>query len=204
MKATKHPEGFSELINDFKIMKLTEKQEAFCQAYIENSNKNEAYRVAYDADSMGANSVNVAAQELFKNPIITLRIEELQNEIRERNKIKIDDVLSVLTDMIKFDISELYDENDNLKSIHDIPKAHRQMISSLKIFEEFQGMGAAKEFIGNTKEIKTLNKLDVIEKFMKHLGGYEKDNKQQQSNVIVSTLLPEEIKKINDSLETTY
>jgi len=163
-------------------MALTEKQEAFCQAYIENSNKNEAYRIAYDADSMGANSVNVAAQELFKNPIITLRIEELQNEIKERNKIRIDDVLSVLTDMIKFDISELYDENDNLKSIHDIPKQHRQMITSMKSDHLYGG----KEIIGETKEIKTLNKLDVIEKFMKHLGGYEKDNSQKKPEPLSS------------------
>jgi len=183
-----------------KATKLTEKQERFCQAYIELDNKSRAYRVAYDADAMNENSVAVAAQEAFKNPNVSLRIEQLQKEIRERNKIKIDDVISILTDMIKFDISELYDENDNLKSIHDIPKQHRQMITSVKSDHLYGG----KEIIGETKEVRTLNKLDVIEKFMKHLGGYEKDNKQQQSNVIVSTLLPEEIKKINDSLETTY
>jgi len=157
-------------------MALTEKQEAFCQAYIELDNKSRAYRVAYDADAMNENSVAVAAQEAFKNPNVSLRIEKLQNEIKERNKVKIDDVLSVLTDMIKFDISELYDENDNLKSIHDIPKHHRQMITSVKSDHLYGG----KEIIGETKEIKTLNKLDVIEKFMKHLGGYEVDNKQKQ------------------------
>jgi len=165
-------------------MALTEKQERFCQAYIELDNKSRAYRVAYDADAMNENSVAVAAQEAFKNPNVSLRIEELQNEIKERNKIKIDDVLSVLTDMIKFDISELYDENDNLKSIHDIPKKHRQMIMSLKTDHLYGG----KEIIGETKEIKTLNKLDVIEKFMKHLGGYEKDNQQKSTGVTIFQL----------------
>jgi len=160
-------------------MALTDKQELFCLAYIELSDKNKAYRQAYDADAMNSNSVNVAAQELFKNPIVTLRIEELQSELRERNKVKIDDVLSVLTDMIKFDISELYDENDNLKSIHDIPKQHRQMITSVKSDHLYVG----KEIIGETKEIKTLNKLDVIEKFMKHLGGYEVDNRQKKIEI---------------------
>jgi phage terminase small subunit len=159
-------------------MELTEKQERFCQAYIEFGNKSEAYRQAYDADAMNSNTVHVKACELFNNGKISVRIEELQNEIRERNKIKIDDVLSVLTDMIKFDISELYDENDNLKSIHDIPKSHRQMISSIKSDHLYGG----KEIIGETKEIKTLNKLDVIEKFMKHLGGYEKDNSQKSDS----------------------
>lgn len=165
-------------------MALTDKQESFCQAYIASGNKSDAYRVAYDADAMNSTSVRVAAFELFQNPNITQRVDELQKEIRERNKIKIDDVLSVLTDMIKFDISELYDENDNLKSIHDIPKQHRQMITSVKSDHLYGG----KEIIGETKEVKTLNKLDVIEKFMKHLGGYEKDNTQKSTGVTIFQL----------------
>jgi phage terminase small subunit len=172
-------------------MALTEKQEAFCNAYIESGNKNEAYRQAYDASVMNSNSVNVAAQELFKNPIITLRIEELQAEIRERNRIKIDDVIGILADMIRFDISELYDENDNLKSIHDIPKSHRQMISSVKSDHLYSG----KEIIGETKEIKTLNKLDVIEKFMKHLGAYKEDNNQKTQSQVTIFQLPDNGRK---------
>ena len=162
---------------------MTEKQEAYCQAYIELGDKSAAYRFAYDAEAMNSNTVNTKAWELHKHGEVTVRIEELQKELRERNKVKIDDVLAVLTDMIKFDISELYDENDNLKSIHDIPKQHRQMISSVKVFEEFTGGGLNRELIGYTKEVKTLNKLDVIEKFMKHLGGYEKDNSQKAVGV---------------------
>jgi len=172
-------------------MELTDKQEAFCQSYVELNDRSAAYRVAYDAEAMNSNSVRVAAHEVFNNPNVTLRIEELQSEIRERNKIKIDDVLSVLSDMIRFDISELYDENDNLKSIHEIPKAHRQMISSIKSDHLYGG----KEIIGETKEVKTLNKLDVIEKFMKHLGAYEKDNGQKNTSQVTIFQLPDNGRK---------
>ena len=88
-------------------MELTEKQERFCQAYIEFGNKSEAYRQAYDADAMNSNSVRVAANEAFNTPNVSLRIEELQKEARERNKVKIDDVLGYLADIIKFDIAEI-------------------------------------------------------------------------------------------------
>lgn len=169
-------------------MELTEKQERFCQAYIEFGNKSEAYRRAYDADSMNSNSVRVAANEAFNVPNVSLRIEELQKEARERNKVKIDYVLGVLADMIKFDIAEIYDENGRLKSIHDIPKAHREMISSIKVYEEFMNIVGQKELIGEVKEVKLLNKLDVIEKFMKHLGGYEKDNSQKTAGVTIFQL----------------
>lgn len=176
-------------------MELTEKQERFCQAYIEFGDKSRAYRDAYDADSMNSNSVAVEANKTFKLPNITLRIEELQKEIKERNKVKIDDVLGVLADMIKFDIAELYDEKGRLKSIHDIPKQHREMISSIKVYEEFMNVDGQRELIGETKEIKTLNKLDVIEKFMRHLGGYEKDNDQKKQSSVTIFQLPDNGRK---------
>ena len=171
-------------------MELTEKQEAFCQAYIQFGNKSEAYRIAYDADAMNQNSVNVKACELFKDGKITVRIEELQKEIRERNKVKIDDVLGKLADMINFDIAEIYDDEGRLKPIKDIPKPHREMINSVKVYEDFMNIGGQREKIGETKEVKILNKLDVIEKFMKHLGGYEKDNAQKaQTNKSIPIVL---------------
>lgn len=169
-------------------MELTEKQEAFCQAYIQFSNKSEAYRIAYDADAMNSNSVAVAAQEVFKNPNVALRIAELQKELRERNKVKIDDVIGYLADMIKFDIAEIYEEDGRMKSIHDIPKPHREMISSVKVYEDFMNIDGQREKIGETKEVRLLNKLDVIEKFMKHFGGYEKDNGQKTAGVTIFQL----------------
>lgn len=183
-------------------LELTDKQEKYCQAYVRLNDKSAAYREAYDADAMNSNTVNVKACELHKVGNVTVRIDELQAEIRERNKINIDDVLSVLTDMIKFDISEIYDNQDRLKSIHDIPKQHRQMITSLKTYEEYSGSGMTKELIGYTKEVKTLNKLDVIEKFMKHLGGYEKDNTQKQLLMVEKPITPEQAKKVLDDLDS--
>lgn len=172
-------------------MALTEKQERFCQAYIEFGDKGKAYRDAYDADAMNSNSVSVEANTMFKDPKITLRVEELQNEARERNKVKIDDVLGYLSDMIKFDIAEIYQEDGSLKSIHDIPKPHREMINSIKVYEDFANIGGEREKVGETKEVRLLNKLDVIEKFMKHFGGYEKDNKQKSEGSVTIFQLPD-------------
>lgn len=176
-------------------MELTEKQERFCQSYIELSDKSKAYRVAYDADAMNSNSVAVAAQEVFKNPNVTLRITELQKELRERNKVKIDDVIGYLADMIKFDIAEIYEEDGRMKSIHDIPKPHREMISSVKVYEDFMNIDGQREKIGETKEVRLLNKLDVIEKFMKHFGAYEKDNGQKNQSQVTIFQLPDNGRK---------
>lgn len=183
-------------------MELTEKQERFCQAYIEFGEKGRAYRDAFDADAMNSNSVAVEANKMFKDPKIALRVKELQDEIRERNKVKIDDVLGYLADMIKFDIAEIYEEDGRMKSIHDIPKPHREMISSIKVYEDFMSIDGQREKVGETKEVRLLNKLDVIEKFMKHFGGYEKDNSQKKleiNNIVPIT--PEQAKSLLEDLD---
>lgn len=166
-------------IEEIKPISLTAKQEAYCQAFIETNDKSASYRIAYDADAMNVNTVNTKAWELHKNGAIRDRITILQNELRERNKTKIDDVLGILSDMLKFDIAAIYDENGKLKPIQEIPRAHREMITSVKVYEEFMNIAGQREKIGEVKEVKILNKLDVIEKFMKHLGAYEKDNIQK-------------------------
>ena len=48
-------------------LKLTPKQEQFCQLHIELGNVSEAYRQAYDADSMNENTVNLKAKEALDN-----------------------------------------------------------------------------------------------------------------------------------------
>lgn len=159
--------------------KLTAKQENFCQAYIRLADKSAAYREAYDCSKMKPESINRKAVEMFENGNITARIEELQQEVIERNKITVDELIQTMAAMVRFDISDFYDENGNFKNIHDIPKEARLMISQIESDEIWIMNQGVKQTIGETKKIRTINKMDAIEKLMKHLGGYEKDNNQK-------------------------
>jgi len=156
-------------------MELTDKQESYCQNYIVCMNQSTAYRIAYDADSMNANSVAREACLLHANPNITQRIKQLQAEHYERNKASIDELVNVLSGMVRFDIADLYDDSGNLLPIKEMPLIARQMISELTSDEIKMGGSV----IGEVKKVKTIAKLDAVEKLMKHLGGYEKDNKQK-------------------------
>lgn len=77
-------------------MKLTAKQEAFCQAYIETGNASEAYRQAYAAGKMKAESIRANAGKLLGNTTITLRISELRNKALERHAVTVDDLIAEL------------------------------------------------------------------------------------------------------------
>ncbi len=63
---------------------LTQKREAFCLAYIETGNQSEAYRAAFDAENMKAETVHKRASELMANGEVKGRIAELQAQAVER------------------------------------------------------------------------------------------------------------------------
>lgn len=77
-------------------MSLTQKQEKFCQAYIETGNASEAYRTAYAADKMKPEAIHVNASKLLDNAKVALRVSELQGEIKQRHNVTVDSLLAEL------------------------------------------------------------------------------------------------------------
>lgn len=164
-------------------MSLTDKQKRFCEEYVIDFNATQAaIRAGYSVNT----AQQIGSENLLK-PVIQKYLSELKKDISERNKITVDECVSLLADMARFDIADLYDENQNLKSIHDIPESARKSIAELNIFEEFTKKG---DFIGFTKKIKTTDRKGAIIELMKHLGGYERDNKQKSQGGVTIFQLP--------------
>lgn len=65
-------------------VKLTAKQEAFCQAIADGMGQADAYRTAYDAEEMKDVSIYPRASELMKNSKVAARIAELRSEVQEK------------------------------------------------------------------------------------------------------------------------
>ena len=79
------------------MAKLTDKQEAACQAYIEcNGNQSEAYRQAYDAENMAPETLWKEASILFNLPHVTVRVIELQAIHAERHNVTVDTITAEL------------------------------------------------------------------------------------------------------------
>lgn len=68
-------------------MALTQKQEAFCIAYIELGNASEAYRQVYSADNMKSETINKRASELLQHGNITGRLDELRKPAVEAAQV---------------------------------------------------------------------------------------------------------------------
>ena len=160
---------------------LTIKQEAFCQAYLRLGDKSAAYREVYSCSNMKAETIHSKASLLSSEDKVRARIEQLQKEAIERNKATLDEVLIVLADIIRFDPAAMYDENGTLLPIHNMPKKVRMCIQSFEVQEIPSFNDEQPETL--TKKVKHYDKLAGVEKLMKHLGGYELDNKQKVINI---------------------
>ncbi|MEL1243543.1 terminase small subunit [Flavobacterium sp. DGU11] len=158
---------------------LTIKQENFCRAYLRLGNKSAAYREAYNVYDKPI--VAPSATRISSNPLVMARIKELQQEAQVRNNITLDELLQNLAAMVRFDIADLYDENGSLIALKDMPLETRQMIQQLDVSEVYgRNSEGVRDVVGAVKKIKTYSRTDAIEKLMKHLGGYEKDNQQSK------------------------
>jgi phage terminase small subunit len=170
----------------------TLKQEAFCHAYVELQNKSAAYREAYDAENMADRTIGVKAHNMLKQEKIRVLCDSLRAETYERNRATLDEIVHDLSQMVRFDIADLYDENGDLKNIHDMPINARKMIQAVDVEALYDGYGQDKVQIGQTKKLKLLNRLDVLEKLMKYFDGYNAHNKSKSpTNQIMIVQLPE-------------
>jgi len=116
-------------------MKLTIKQENFCNYYIETGNASEAYRRSYSCDKMKDETVNVKASELLNNGKITVRVEQLQAELQKRSDITKDEAVKSLTNIARTCISDILmakGKSISMKNINALPYEIRLCIKSIK------------------------------------------------------------------------
>lgn len=116
-------------------MKLTLKQENFCNFYIETGNASEAYRRAYAAEKMKDETINRVAFDLLNNPKIAARIKELQGELKAISDITKERVLEELSAIAFADIRDYVIFNGRsirFKPFKDLTDRQAKAIESIK------------------------------------------------------------------------
>ncbi len=118
--------------------RLTEKQEKFCQFYLDtDGNASEAYRMAYDASNMKPETIWSNASRLLADSKVEARINELRAlrasaTVAERKKVE-----SVLMDIITADPNDLYIVDPKtgkikMRSPNQLPKRTRNALKKIK------------------------------------------------------------------------
>jgi phage terminase small subunit len=168
------------------MSQLTDKQKRFCEEYIIDLNATQAaIRAGYSEKT--AYSIG---QENLKKPEIAEFLKKVQNELSERTKIKAEDVINELAKIGFSDIKNYYESDTNQKDITQLDNKFTAAVSSIKV-TEMEGDKWSK----TVKEFKLHDKVKALEDLGKHLGIFEKDNKQKTPivppNIILNAGNPE-------------
>jgi len=183
--------GNTQAIN--KVTGVTKKQEEFAQAYVRCGNATEAYREAYSTAKMKPETIHVNACNLLNNTKVAIRINDLQQEAakiaKEKFKVDSESILRHLTILSNARIDEyvkfVYEKVQTSKTDEDgepiyteVPRLIFKPFDELTE-EQLMCIESIKQNRYGEVELKLHGKEWTIEKINKHIGFYEKDNKQK-------------------------
>ncbi len=163
------------------MAKLTDKQERFVQEYLIDLNATQAaIRAGYSEKTAG----QIGEQNLKKLEIQNA-IHVAQQEISKRTDITIDRVLNEYAKIAFSDVRNILTTDGGLKDAFEWDDETAGAVASIKSFEVTSPEG---EKLGTNREIKMYDKLRALDSIGKHLGFFETDNKQKQSQIDVNVL----------------
>lgn len=147
-------------------MKLTDKQERFCQEYLIDLNATQAaVRAGYSEKTANEQG----SQNLVKLSIQN-RISELKKERSKRTEIEADRVLKELARVAFADPRKLYDEDGRLKDVCELDDDTAAIVSGVDMQTTTFGKDKDKEV--ETKKVKMWDKMRALELAGKHLVLY--------------------------------
>lgn len=152
-------------------MKLTDKQEKFCQEYLLDLNATQAaIRAGYSQETAN----RIGSENLSK-----LDIQNRLQELKKENRESADDygisrkmVIQEFANIAFGDIRDYFDDNSRLLPIKKLSDKAAAALESAEV-DELWGMSPdGKIQIGDTKKVKRWNKNKALENLAKVLGYY--------------------------------
>lgn len=101
-------------------MKLTSKQEAFCQAIADGMNQSDAYRSAYNAVNMKPDVVNVKASQLAAGGKVAVRVDELKQSLSDKSEWTRLDSVTALRNVVEGREAKPNDITGAVKVLNDM------------------------------------------------------------------------------------
>lgn len=147
---------------------LTERQKLFCMQYLKlKLNGGEA---AIAAGYSKETAVSQASR-LLADANISKFIDFLKKDLSAQIGITAADIAREYAKIGFSDVRKVFDEAGNLINVKDIEADSAANISSVEVFEEYQGAGQEREYIGSTKKVKFYDKVSALDKLSKMIGA---------------------------------
>lgn len=152
---------------------LSAQMEVFCQALAEGLSQADAYRRAYPRSrAWKPEAVHVAAARLVATANVSLRSAQLKREAAQAAGLRAVDVLEEVRRIVFSDVAKLMFADGRVRLPHELEAQTRSAVASFKV-DEYGRI-----------EYKFWDKNAAVEKAMKYLGLFEKDNRQKADPLV--------------------
>ena len=157
----------------------------FVEAYMANGGN--ATQAAIAAGFSEA-SAGQRGYELLNEPAVAETLAARRKALQEAHGLTTERVLLELRRLALVDPRKLFGEDGNPLLPHELDDDTAAALAGVDVEELFEGRGDERVQIGNVRKFKLWDKGAALERAMKHLGLFERDNAQtKQSITIVAT-----------------
>ena len=163
---------------------IEQRRKLFVEAFLSNGgNATQAALTAGFSASTDAKQGHRLSKNVQVRAEIDRRSAEVIEKAQEATQLTIERVMRSLAQALFFDPRKLYREDGSLKPIPELDDDTAQALAGFEVFEEYTGRGEERTLAGFTKKVKWLDKNTAREQALKHLGAFEKDNKQPNAGL---------------------
>src|SRR5688500_11672184 len=170
------------------MKQLSVKREAFLQAFIKCGNASEAYRTAFNAKNMKAETIHRKAAELMKDGKVTARLAELQAALQKRHEVTVDRVVQEYAKLAFSNMLDYVTIDKDGGAFVDLSALTRDQAAAIQevIVDHLPARPVDGEGGDEERKVPVLktrfklaDKRGALDSLPKHLGVFEKDNQQQ-------------------------
>lgn len=159
---------------------LNPRQRSFIAEYLKDKSATNAYMRAY---GVSRGTAERAGPRLMGHVGVKAEIDRHLSAVVEAAKheagVTLERVIRELARIAFFDARKLFDADGNPLRITDLDDDTVAAIAGLDVLEEFEGSGQDRVLRGHIKKWKLAAKDGALDKLMRHLGGYAKDNEHK-------------------------
>lgn len=160
-----------------------DKRLAFARAYASNGRNGPAAYAA--AGFKGAGNVGVAVSQLLRRQDVQAELRRIDGEaiedVRKRAGISLERTLKEIASQAFFDPRKLFHEDGTPKGINELDDVTAAAIEGVDVQETRDETGRV---VARIRKYKLARKTPALDMLMKHLGGYEQDNKQKGEGAV--------------------
>lgn len=152
------------------------RRKVFVEEYLANGGiaKFAAIKAGYSAKC-----AEQQGSRLMKDPAVRRLLDERRTVLANSMEITTERVLREMARIAFFDPRRLFNADGTPKPLNELDDDTAAALAGLDVMEAWEGSGKDRMFVGWNKKYRIANKVDALDKLMKNLGLFDKDNAQK-------------------------